>query len=232
MKNSPTINSEVEGQDDSFRSPETVSTPSTVRHANPQSYTSNRKVPAYLSRDFHPCDWPMENDCFGSLSELYPNVNEQEQILLQDLLFVLIGIEGKFIRLKKSDDSSRYRLVLDPTADGHLSVTINQILKISYCYSAIVTFVESKVYGLVNQALVAAMQRHMMDYNILVSQMEDMLKRNDLFLQKMFFMLLPYISTFNLLKDLGTKLYRVIFVVLLCYTLICYIGTPDSRDGF
>jgi len=200
----------------SFRSPETVSTPSTVRHANHQASSSNRKVPAYLSRDFHPCDWPQENDCFGSLAELYPNVNEQEQILLQDLLFVLIGIEGKFIRLKKSDDSSRYKLVLDPTADGHLLVTINQILKISYCYSSIVTFVESKVYGLINQALVAAMHRHLMDYNILVSQMEDMLKRNDLFLQRMFFMLLPYISTFSLLKDLAMKLYRVSISLYSC----------------
>ena len=48
----------------------------------------NRKVPPYLSRDFHPCDWPKENDCFNTLGT-YP-VQEQEQLLLRDLLFVLI----------------------------------------------------------------------------------------------------------------------------------------------
>lgn len=193
--------------DSYLHSPETVYTPPTVRQTNQPS--SHRKVPSYLSRDFHPCDWPKENDCYGSLPDLYPDVNEQEQVLLQDLLFVLIGVEGKFIRLMKSDDSSRYKLHLDPTADGHLAVTVNQILKLSYSYSSIVTFVESKVYGLVNQALVAAVHQHLLEYNILVSQMEDLLKRNDLFLQKMFFMLLPYTATFGLLKDLASKLYRV-----------------------
>lgn len=50
--------------------------------------TSNRKVPAYLSRDFHPLDWPKENDCFKTLGTL--PVADQEQLLLRDLLFVLI----------------------------------------------------------------------------------------------------------------------------------------------
>lgn len=212
---SPAMTSDS-GQSSNFdsyiHSPETAYTPPTVRQTNQPS--SHRKVPSYLSRDFHPCDWPKENDCYGSLAALYPDVNEQEQILLQDLLFVLIGIEGKFIRLRKSDDSSRYKLYLDPTADGHLAVTVNQILKLSYSYSSIVTFVESKVYGLVNQALVAAVHQHLLEYNILVSQMEDMLKHNDLFLQKMFFMLLPYTATFGLLKDLASKLYRVNSITL------------------
>ena len=178
--------------------------------ASPNSSgVSNRKVPAYLSRDFHPCDWPKEDDCFGQLGTMV-DVNQQEQLLLCDLLYILIGIEGKYIRLRKSEDSSRYKLILDPSTDRHLVVTTNQILKISYCYSAIITYVESKVYGLVNQALVAAMQRHLLEYNMLVAQMEEIMLKNELFLQKMFYMLLPYMNTFSLLRDLATKLYKVI----------------------
>lgn len=45
------------------------------------------------SRDFRPLDWPKENDPYGKLGEL--SVAEQEQAILNDLLYVLIGIEGK-----------------------------------------------------------------------------------------------------------------------------------------
>ncbi|KAJ6222396.1 hypothetical protein RDWZM_000941 [Blomia tropicalis] len=187
--------------DDSFR------TGTVEGAATTSTAPSNRKVPPYLSRDFHPCDWPLESDCFGTLGS-NPNVNYQEQQLLRDLLYILIGIEGKYIRLKRSEETSRYKLALDPTTDRHLVVTTDQILRVSYCYSAIVTYIESKVYGLVNQALVAAIHRHLHEYNMLVARMEEMLMNNDLFLQKMFYLLLPYISTFNLLRDLASKLYK------------------------
>ncbi|OTF72523.1 hypothetical protein BLA29_008644, partial [Euroglyphus maynei] len=177
-------------------------------NANHQHHNNqqNRKVPPYLSRDFHPCDWPKENDCFNTLGT-FP-VQEQEQLLLRDLLFVLIGIEGRFIRLLRSQDSSHYKLILDPSTDHFFAVTTQRILKICYHYSTIISFVESRVYGLVNQALVASIHQHLYDYNMTICQMEDSLMKNDLFLQKMFFILLPYFSTFALLKEICAKLYK------------------------
>nr|XP_027198167.1 spindle pole body component 97-like [Dermatophagoides pteronyssinus] len=175
-------------------------------HHNNNNQNQNRKVPPYLSRDFHPCDWPKENDCFNTIGQ-YP-VQEQEQLLLRDLLFVLIGIEGRFIRLLRSQDSSHYKLMLDPSTDHFFAVTTQRILKICYHYSTIISFVESRVYGLVNQALVASIHQHLYDYNMTICQMEDSLMKNDLFLQKMFFILLPYFSTFALLKEICAKLYK------------------------
>lgn len=107
------------------------------------------------------------------------------------------------------ENDTRYKLLLDPTTDHFLAVATNRILKISSYYSLIISFVESRVYGLVIQALVAAVQQHLYDYNMLICQMEDMLLRNDLFLQKMFFMLLPYFTTFRLLGETSYNLYRV-----------------------
>lgn len=182
-----------------------------VQHQSKQSSSSDqqhrsKRAPNYMSRDFQPCDWPKEKDCFGRLGEM--SVVEQEQTLLRDLLFVLIGIDSRHIRLVRSDESSRYKLQLDPTADQFLAATTNRIMKIAYSYSSIVTFLESRCYGMVNQALVAAMREHMHEYDVSVAKMEDMLFRRDLFLQKMFFILLPYFSTFSLLRDLSTRLYK------------------------
>ncbi|KAI7694740.1 hypothetical protein SSS_04962 [Sarcoptes scabiei] len=167
---------------------------------------NNRKLPSYLSRDFRPCDWPKDNDCFGTLGN--HSVQEQEQLLLRDLLFVLIGIEGRYIRLNRSNDAGHYKLTLDSTTDHFLAVTTNRILKICSHYSVIVTFIESKVYGLVNQALVASIHQHIYDYNMDICRMEESLMKNDLFLQKMFFILLSYFPTFSLLKEICVKLYK------------------------
>lgn len=184
---------------------------SKVQHQSKQSSSStsehrSKRTPNYMSRDFQPCDWPKENDCFGRLNEL--SVVEQEQALLRDLLHVLIGIDSRYIRLVRSEESSRYKLQLDPTADQFLAATTTRIVKIAYSYSSIVTFLESRCYGMVNQALVAAMREHIHEYYVSVAKMEDMLFRQDLFLQKMFYILLPYFSTFSLLRDLSTRLYK------------------------
>lgn len=109
----------------------------------------------------------------------------------------------------KSENESRYKLILDPTTDHFLAVATNRILKISCYYSLIIAFVESRVYGLVIQALIASIQQHLYDYNMLICQMEDMLLRNDLFLQKMFFMLLPFFTTFRLLGEISYNLFKV-----------------------
>lgn len=99
--------------------------------------------------------------------------------------------------------------MLDPTTDHFLSVTTNRILKICPSYSIIITFIESNVYGLVNQALVAAIHQHINDYNLTICQMEESLLKNDFFLQKMFYILLPYFSTFSLLREICAKLFKV-----------------------
>lgn len=57
------------------------------------NYQNRRKVPPHFSLDFHPCDWPKENDCFNTLGN--HSVQEQEQLLLRDLLFVLIVTKKK-----------------------------------------------------------------------------------------------------------------------------------------
>lgn len=134
-----------------------------------------------------------------------------DEIMANDyLIFLIKGIEGRYIRLNRSNDAGHYKLTLDSTTDHFLAVTTNRILKICSHYSVIVTFIESKVYGLVNQALVASIHQHIYDYNMDICRMEESLMKNDLFLQKMFFILLSYFPTFSLLKEICVKLYKVI----------------------
>lgn len=200
-------NGEFSDSHDGFFKTPKAPKPNAVMLQHSPSNVGNKSTHPYMSYNFKPCDWPQENDCFGTLGQNDSvSVHRQEQLLLRDLLYVLFGIEGKFIRLKRNREGENFSLKVDPTADKMHVITVSRILKIAYSYSRIINFVESKGYGLVHQALVAAIKAHLLEYFTKVSEMEEMLLRNDLFLQRMFYLLVPYTNTFNLLEDVVSKL--------------------------
>lgn len=108
---------------------------------------------------------------------------------MEDLLFVLMGFEGQYIRYVETynplDETSRlrgpsYRIAhgLDPS----LRDLASGMLKTATHYAALEVFVEAmgkEECGTVNHALCAAMRKLLKDYLILIAQLEHQLLTND-----------------------------------------------------
>lgn len=160
----------------------------------------------FLSFDFKAVDWAVEKKVppMGEMSVL-----EQENALMRDLLHVLIGIEGMYIRLQKGNSSQGHVLVIDEHADQLLSVLANKILKICPLYSSVISFIDQNDDGLVNQALAATMRNVIRDYFTLVAQLETVYRKDDLTLQKMFFLIQPLYANMEILNYFATTIHKV-----------------------
>jgi gamma-tubulin complex component 2 len=121
-----------------------------------------------------------------SLLELSPR--GQEAVILEDLIFVLMGYEGQYLQYGKSYDPSleKDRLAgpefttpfgLDPT----LQDLTTGILKMATHYISIEAFLEvqgQQDYGSVCHALCAGIRKRLQDYLVLVVQLETQLLTN------------------------------------------------------
>ncbi|TEB29698.1 hypothetical protein FA13DRAFT_1734494 [Coprinellus micaceus] len=124
-----------------------------------------------------------------------PSANEA--LILEDLLFVLMGIEGEYIRYHpdyspEDDDPLRgIQFVVSSSLDASLRDLVERILPLGTYYTAIYAFVEHRShldYGLVNHALCAAIRDMLKDYQTLLSQLEHAFSTSPSFsLQKLWF---------------------------------------------
>lgn len=127
---------------------------------------------------------------------------QQEEVLLDDLLYVFMGFEGQYIGyedayepLQEKDRllGPRYHVLqgLDPS----LRDLIETMLLMSSHYCALEAFVEvqsREEYGSVSHALCAAVRRILKDYLILVAQLEAKVTADTAFtLHKMHLSLIP-----------------------------------------
>lgn len=110
------------------------------------------------------------------------SADEQERAILDDLLFVLMGYEGQYIRFvdsyNPSDEADRlkgpqYRTLqgLDPS----LQDLTNSVLKMATYYSAVECFVEVQSrseFGAISHALCASIRKSIKDYLVLIAQLE------------------------------------------------------------
>lgn len=134
----------------------------------------------------------------GSLS-----VVEQQRLILEDLLYLLEGVEGKYILAQPLVDKfATKEFTVDPSLDPSLTELVLRVLPLCSSYSAIVRFIEEKSayeYGLVNHALAAAMRSLIKDYTLLVAQLEHEYRQGKLSLQKLWFYLQPTMKTLEIL---------------------------------
>ena len=109
-------------------------------------------------------------------------MQEQEEALLDDLLYAFMGFEGQYIRYVDayvpSEEKARlagptYRIAAG--LDASLRDLTTAMLRMATHYAAIEAFVEvqsREEFGSVNHALCAAIRRLLKDYLILVAQLE------------------------------------------------------------
>ncbi|KAI0084948.1 Spc98 family-domain-containing protein [Irpex rosettiformis] len=140
----------------------------------------------------------------------------QEALILEDLLFVLMGIEGTYITYppdyspEDEDPLQGIRFAVSPSLDPSLRDLVERILPLATYYTGITSFIESRShldFGLVNHALCAAMREMLKDYQTLLAQLEYAFNTSSQFtLQKLWFYVHPTLHTLSLLYLLTSEL--------------------------
>ncbi|KAK2067585.1 hypothetical protein P8C59_001311 [Phyllachora maydis] len=119
------------------------------------------------------------------------SLEEQEAVILEDLLYVFIGLEGQYIRFAKGYNPCEERDRLSgPTwrilsgLDPSLQDLTQSMLKMATHHAALEAFVDvqsREEFGSVNHALCASMRKFLHDYLIMIGQLETQFLTNDSF---------------------------------------------------
>lgn len=108
----------------------------------------------------------------GALSGIIGNIplKSQENMLIDDLLNILIGLPGCYIEPEDLRESHGVRsFKISDAIDPSLAELVKQILPLASYYSTLQRFVEEKMgfaYGQVNNALAEAINLLIMDYTV------------------------------------------------------------------
>ncbi|KAK4480208.1 hypothetical protein RD792_013270 [Penstemon davidsonii] len=138
----------------------------------------------------------------------------QELILIDDLLYDLVGIEGRYTsirRIRGKDDSVTFQV--DASMDLALQASIflgflfpesaKRLFPLCESYLLINQFVESRSQfktGLVNHAFAAALRALLLDYQAMVAQLEHQFRLGKLSIQGLWFYCQPMMGTMQALS--------------------------------
>ena len=130
--------------------------------------------------------------------------------LVNDLLFVMIGIEGNYI-VSRQDDSGSISFIIDSSIDVSFTEMAHLILPVAVSYHTVVSFVEERClfeYGHVNHALCSAMKEILNDFRFLISQIEEKHKTYGLALQELYVAIRPASQQLGHLASLATTIVK------------------------
>lgn len=178
--------SEHAGSSNQLPALSTVAAP-TVRQAAPQSDSATTATATATA----------DSDDLAFVALTLVDRDLQEALILEDLLYVLLGIEGQYIAYASAYDPENvaHRLrgaqfTIDPALDAPLRDLVDRILPLATDYTAIYAFIETDSgleFGTVNHALCAAIRDLLHDYELLVVQLEHQMASSTSFsLQKLF----------------------------------------------
>ncbi|KAF9435799.1 hypothetical protein BGZ76_005507 [Entomortierella beljakovae] len=142
------------------------------------------------------------------------SLKSQESAIIEDLLFTMMGIEGKFISATRpvstahSQDTDYLHVdfKIDESLDPSLRDLVSRILPLASIYLSLEAFVELHSrfeYGFVNHALCAAIRNLLKEYLILIAQLETQFRSSpDFTLQKLWYYIQPTMQTLSSLDVL------------------------------
>lgn len=160
----------------------------------------------FLSFDFKKIDWTQMCP-ITPLSSM--SIQEQESALINDLLYVLIGTEGKYIRMQPSRESpNKHTIGVERGGDELVYTSATRIIKICPLYSTVVHYAEDVNFGLVNQALAAPIRDLVKEYLSLISNLQLRALRDDMTLQSMWLSLQTIFYRMEALKQIIDQISR------------------------
>uniref|UniRef100_A0A1D1XJG6 Gamma-tubulin complex component n=1 Tax=Anthurium amnicola TaxID=1678845 RepID=A0A1D1XJG6_9ARAE len=154
---------------------------------------------------------PMSTDSFRGSEILigsYP-VAVQELLIIDDLLSALVGIEGRFISIKKArGKEGRMVFQIDSSTDLALQELAQRIFPLCENFISVDYFVESRSHfkhGLVNHAFAAALRALLLDYQAMVAQLEHQFRLGRLSVQGLWFFCQPMVASMHALSNVIEK---------------------------
>lgn len=163
----------------------------------------------YLTADFvsRPPRLSAAGVTLGSLP-----VPMQEQAVIEDLLYLMMGVDGRYLRTDTlpSRHSTR-QFTIDKTLDVSLLALVNRVLPLCGQFSTVARFTEDRskfVHGMVNQALCAGMRELTKEYLLVVAQLEHQFRLNQLTLQKLWYYVQPCMRTLEILSRMALSITR------------------------
>ncbi|XP_069867481.1 gamma-tubulin complex component 2 isoform X2 [Dipodomys merriami] len=132
----------------------------------------------------------------------------QESAVVEDLLYVLMGVDGRYVTAQPLAGRQSRTFLVDPNLDLSIRELVHRILPAAASYSTVTRFIEEKSsfeYGQVNHALAAAMRTLVKEYLILVTQLEQLHRQGLLSLQKLWFYIQPAMRTVDILASLASS---------------------------
>ncbi|KAB1270804.1 Gamma-tubulin complex component 2 [Camelus dromedarius] len=171
--------------------------------AVPIGCTLERKRVMVRARRAVPTGRCQHSLCGGTLP-----LTSQESAVVEDLLYVLVGVDGRYITAQPLTGRQSRTFLVDPNLDLSIRELVNRILPVAASYSTVTRFIEEKSsfeYGQVNHALAAAMRTLVKEYLILVTQLEQLQRQGLLSLQKLWFYVQPAMRTVDILASLATS---------------------------
>ncbi|KAJ1703509.1 hypothetical protein LUZ63_003288 [Rhynchospora breviuscula] len=136
-------------------------------------------------------------------------VSVQEPFLIEDLLYALVGIEGRYISIKRIRGKEGYVVFqIDTSMDLALQELTSRIFPLCEGYVLVNHFVESRSHfknGFGNHALAAAIRAFLLDYQAMVAQLEHQFRLGKLSSQGLWFFCQRMMSSMNALAVLVEK---------------------------
>ncbi|KAG0091455.1 hypothetical protein BGZ92_000657 [Podila epicladia] len=138
----------------------------------------------------------------------------QENAIIEDILFTMMGIEGEYITIVRAPSKSQEQeeeythknFQPDDSLDPSLHDLASRILPLASIYLSLEAFVELHSrfeYGFVSHALCAAIRGLLKEYLILIAQLENQFRSSpDFTLQKLWYYIQPTMQTLSALDVL------------------------------
>mmetsp|Transcript_4860 Transcript_4860/g.7190 ORF Transcript_4860/g.7190 Transcript_4860/m.7190 type:complete len:779 (+) Transcript_4860:31-2367(+) len=134
-------------------------------------------------------------------------IQVQELIVIEHLLYAMLGFEDKFIKCYRESNSKRVTFTFTETEkkDASQAAMVNRILPLCSNYVNIKQYCEefSKYkYGTVAHAFCAALQHILQEYTIYVAKIEHQQHQHALTLQKIWFYIQPWMKRLDFLDTI------------------------------
>lgn len=141
-----------------------------------------------------------------SLDGWKPSV--QELLIMDDLLYAMMGIQGRFVQAKVVGGGKNMEFTVDSSLDTPMRDLVKQMLPLCEHAAELRRFVVSRSrfeFGMVSQAFCAELQAWLHEWDIFIAQLEKQLNAGQLSLQGLWFHSHPYLGDLGLLSRLVSQ---------------------------
>ncbi|TMW60195.1 hypothetical protein Poli38472_000237 [Pythium oligandrum] len=142
-------------------------------------------------------------------------ISIQERIMVDDLLYTFVGVEGRYIKLEVTESAltpstliRMHKFVMNQHGmDPSISTLASRCFCLGEYYLKLAVYVERfsrYEHGQVNHAFCAALKTLMKEYTIVIAQLEHQMKTSpeELSLQKLWYYVQPSLRTMEMLSKL------------------------------